>query len=121
MSNIDHLICPFEGTFHIQTDDDYIVWRKGTGSSIEIVHLYVADRRKGRGTVLLKDMATKLKDGLDSVQSIFGFTRSSNECGVGFYRAMGFDLLHIPHLYEDETGTMFVQSFARLLEKLNVG
>ena len=97
----------------------YIIWRRGTGDNVELLHIKTVEKGKGFGRRLFYDMLTGLT--LDPpYYSIFGFTRTSNEDAQAFYGALGFNLQSIEGLYKDGTAVMFWQSYEKLVEEMNV-
>lgn len=102
-----------EGT--IDDEHGVICWRNGTGGNVELFNIRTNAIRRGHGRKLFVAMLRTLKEN-PPYYSVFGFTRVSNNRAQEFYRAMGFDLTHVPHVYKDGSGVMFSQSFEKLCE-----
>ena len=96
----------------------YIVWRRGTGDNIELLHIRTDQKGQGYGRRLFDLFLLNLKSS-PPYYSVFGFTRTSNEEAKLFYGALGFNLQPIEGLYKDGTAVMFWQSYKVLVEKNN--
>lgn len=84
--------------------DDFLVWRHGSGGTVEILDIQVSsDRRKGRGRALverlLRDVCAISHSGDTRVWAI---TRSSNLIAQKFYEALGFDGIPLRRFYSSE-------------------
>lgn len=107
---------PYRKVEHYQCLNGYIVWRRGTGGNIEIVHLKTKETRKGTGTHLLKEMLRRLK-AHPPYATIFGFSRIGNESAHAFYRAMGFELTRVKGIYDEGAAVVFSARYSDLLER----
>lgn len=98
-----------------EEDKGFIVWRRGTGDNVELLHIRTFTTGNGYGRHLfyrmLKDLAEK-----PPYYSVFGFTRVSNKEAKAFYAALGFKLSTVDGLYKDGSAVMFWQSYTRLVE-----
>jgi ribosomal protein S18 acetylase RimI-like enzyme len=93
-----------------EDEGGYVVWRRGTGGNVELLHLRAA---QGHGRRLLRRML----DGLASDPpycTVFGFTRVGNVTAQGFYKAMGFTLTQVAGVYADGSAVVFSQTFEKL-------
>ncbi len=105
---------------HIDTENGYVVWRRGTGDNVELLHLRVTtERRVGYGRSLLCQMLEKLIDN-PPYHTVFGFTRLENQIAIEFYQAMGFETTVVNGVYLDGAAVLFSQSFEILLERNHV-
>lgn len=109
---------PYTKVCHYQCTNGYIVWRRGTGGNVEILHLKVQEVRQHTGTHLLKTMLDKLKDH-PPYATIYGFSRAGNETAHAFYRAMGFDLTRVKGVYDEGAAIVFSARYESLLERHN--
>ena len=117
MLNHEQMIDPYREVCCFVTGDDYIAWRRGSGNSIELLHIYVVNRRQGVGRNLLREMIRQCALLSPPIESVYGFTRSSNEIAIAFYKAIGFDLSEIKSIYADGDAVIFSKHFSLLLEK----
>lgn len=95
-------------------ENGYIIWRRGTGDNVELLHLRTYEKGKGTGKELLKDMLLSLK-ARPPYCTVFGFTRVSNEAR-GWYEAMGFELSVVKGVYADGEAIVFSQTYEKLCE-----
>lgn len=74
----------------LESGNDYIAYRPGSGNTIEIFDIAVSsERRKGVGRRLVKEMLSKLpKDCL-----VWAMTRPENTIACTFYSSLGFKVL----------------------------
>ena len=91
----------------------YIVWRRGTGDNVELLHIRTFHPGRGDGRGLVYQMLDALISS-PPYYSVFGFTRTSNEEAQRFYGALGFNLQPVVGLYAEGTAVMFWQSYAEL-------
>ena len=109
-------LIPYESlNHHYEKYKGFIVWRRGTGGNVELLHIKTFEKGKGYGRELFYVMLDRLIDNLP-YYSIFGFTRTSNEEAQRFYGALGFNLQEINGLYKDGKAIMFWQSYESLLK-----
>lgn len=94
-------------------DKGYIVWRRGTGDNMELLHIRTFEKRKGYGRELFYRMLDELRRH-PPYFSMFGFTIVGNKEAQAFYGALGFNLQRIDGLYKDGEAVMFWQSFETL-------
>lgn len=111
----EHLI-PFIGVQHIENENGYVVWRRGSGDNAELLHIRASELRQGRGRLLLRAMLIALKDAPPR-DTVFGFTRASNEPAIAFYTAMGFRINLVWGLYEEGAAVLFSARYDRLCAK----
>lgn len=120
MNPIDEKIYiePFGVVSLLELPNGYIVWRRGTGENVELLHLKTFERGMGTGKTLVCSMLQILKDD-PPYSSVFGFTRSVNMEAQKFYRSLGFILSPVEGVYADGTAVLFSQTFEKLLELNN--
>lgn len=84
---------------------DYLVWRDGSGGTVEIYDIAVnSDRRKGIGRAMVETLKLLVPG-----KKIFAITRKSNIIAHHFYEGVGFRLCSdLPSLYEDEDARMYI-------------
>lgn len=71
---------------------DFLMWRQGSGETIEIFDIAVgSERRKGRGRQLLN----LLFNSLEANTVVWAITRSDNEIAQQFYEATRFDIIGV--------------------------
>lgn len=96
-----------------QYRDDYLIFREGSGHSIELYDIAVnSARRVGRGTLLLWCMFSEFdchsrfdRTPEQPLRNVFAFVRGSNRKAHQFYLKNGFQhLSSIPQFYSDELG-----------------
>lgn len=113
---VERYILPFERPGYIYDPRaGFIVWRRGTGNNVELLHIRTFEKGKGHGRRLVYQMLDKLADD-PPYHSVFGFTRVDNAEAKAFYGALGFELQTVRGLYADGQAIMFWQSYARLQE-----
>lgn len=87
---------------------DYLVWRTGTGRTVEIEDIAVhSERRKGKGRQLMARLLQEVGSNHPSTAMIYAITRAGNTIAHQFYEAMGFRLvgrLHYFYRDVDENG-----------------
>ena len=83
---------------------DYLIWREGSGNTVEIFDLLVmSDRRVGMGRKLVDILIEKVTGEADL---IFAFTRPSNRISQKFYTGIGFLRMGVLYsFYRNETGS----------------
>lgn len=109
------LVEPYQKVCYVELETGYIVWRRGTGDNIELLHLQAFVHRQGIGRLLVRTMLDKLKDD-PPADTVFGFTRISLLDAVAFYHAMGFETTVVKGLYTEGVAVMFSQTYEKLLE-----
>lgn len=119
MLNHSEVVAPFTKVWMVQRPNGYIVWRRGTGDNVELLHLRTFSPGKGTGRELVKAMLKKLLD-RPPYATVFGFTRTVNLASQEFYKALGFELTEVKGVYADGTAVLFSQTFKILLELNNV-
>lgn len=97
----------------------YIVWRKGTGDNVELLHIYSNERRKGFGTKLIRQMVSQLLK-TPPYHTIFGFTRTGNLEAQSFYTSLGFVMSRVHGVYKDGEAFVFSQPFSQLVSRFNL-
>lgn len=121
MTQIDlqKTIKPFIGVHLLEDPNGYIVWRRGTGNNVELLHLKTFSSGRGTGRKLVNSMLSALKEN-PPYATVFGFTRSVNIEAQKFYRSLGFTLSPVEGVYGDGSAVLFSQTFEKLLELNNV-
>jgi len=67
---------------------DYLLWREGSGGTIEICDILVmSGRREGKGRQLIDKL---LKEMIGKTHLVFAFTRPTNRISQDFYEGIGF-------------------------------
>lgn len=82
----------------LNNDQDFLVWREGSGNTVEIFELAVyTARREGIGTKLIKQLVADVpKD----CHLVWAMTRKANKIAQEFYVAVGFCAVAIlPRFY----------------------
>jgi ribosomal protein S18 acetylase RimI-like enzyme len=108
-------VVPFCECSYIYDDRGWIVWRRGTGDNVELLHIRAFKRGQGDGKQLLLAMLNELKSD-PPYHSVFGFTRVGNVEAKAFYGALGFELQDVNGVYRDGEATLFWQAYERLME-----
>lgn len=89
----------------LENSNDYLLWRKGSGRSLEIYDIAVnSERRKGRGRELINKLLEALKHDSETrtTSVIFAITRISNTKAHQFYEACGFRIAgRLQNFYRD--------------------
>ena len=116
MRYADH-VAPYTITDYIHDYRGYVVWRVGTGRTVEVLQLFASEYRQGYGTSMLADMCAKLAD-TDAV-TVFGFTRAHAIKAQAFYISLGFKLIRIPAMYAEGDAVLFTQNLTMLKDKLH--
>lgn len=107
-------VLPFEKTEHVyEYDRGFVVWRLGSGSNVELLHITAAEVRKGHGRWLFYQMLDKLQE-KPPYHSVFGFTAVSNKRALAFYDALGFEHQEVHGLYQAVPAALFWQSYEKL-------
>lgn len=84
---------------------DYLVYREGSGDTIEIYDIAVMSKRqRGYG----RKMVEMLEEKVDT-HAIFAITRESNLIARTFYKKLGFKEAVLPKLYEKEDAVMYIK------------
>lgn len=122
MSQIDgpKYLTPYYRTWYLEQQNGYIVWRRGTGDNVELLHIKTNVPGRGTGKQLVVAMLETLKE-QPPYCTVFGFTRECNEGSQKFYEALGFDLTTVKGVYQDGSAVLFSQEYLKLLEIHNVG
>lgn len=83
------------------SQDNFLVWRKGSGDTVEIYNLHVRaeDRRKGFARRMVNELLNKLPV---SVRTVYAITRASNLTAQQFYEEMRFRPIPLRDFYKDE-------------------
>lgn len=112
---------PFKGVKvsvaeHPEKGEGYIVWRRGTGGNVELLHIKVSKPGNGMATKLLKEMLRRLKAD-PPYATVFGFTRKGNESAQGFYRWAGFELSEVVGVYDEGAAVVFSARYDDLCKR----
>lgn len=88
----------------INNGQDVLLYREGSGGTVEIFDIVVnSERRKGNG----RKLVDLLKEEVDTYL-IFAITRSSNQIAQAFYLSCGFRVVaNLTRFYDDEGAIMF--------------
>lgn len=88
----------------VLNDTDILVYRKGSGDTIEIYDIAVYSvRRVGNGTSLFKQLLKEVDE-----KRIFAITRKENENAQHFYNKLGFKGYDLPDFYPDGNAMIFI-------------
>lgn len=83
---------------------DYLIYREGSGHTIEIFDIAVYSRRNaGVGTKLFNKLLSEVKE-----TRIFAITRKENENAQNFYSKLGFKGYDLPKLYPDGDAMIYI-------------
>jgi ribosomal protein S18 acetylase RimI-like enzyme len=83
---------------------DYLIYREGSGHTLEIFDIAVyGHRRSGVGTQLFNIL---LKETTET--RIFAITRKENEIAQQFYAKLGFIGYDLPKLYPDGDAMIYI-------------
>ena len=80
---------------------DFLVWREGSGRSVEIFDIQVgSERRVGKGRQLVRLLVDAIPE---DTHLIFAITREGNGIARDFYNGLGFvEMATIPDFYKEE-------------------
>lgn len=107
-------LMPFLTVCVIHDEDGYIVWRRGTGENVELLHIKSA--RSGGGSALLIKMLEKLKEN-PPYSTVFGFTRTGNTKAIAFYWRMGFTCSPVAGVYAEGSAMVFSAQYVDLCKR----
>lgn len=83
---------------------DYLVYRKGSGDTIEMYDIAVYSQRGvGNGAKLFNKMLAKTKE-----KRIFAITRKENFAARCFYEKLGFLGYELPNFYPDGDARIYI-------------
>lgn len=89
---------------------DFLVWREGSGDTIEVFDIAVnSERRKGTGRRLMEALFRKVGPG----KRVFAITRATNLIAQLFYERLRFDGIPLRRFYssdKDVDAVMYVRS-----------
>lgn len=86
----------------LDCEEDFLVYREGSGHSVEIFDIQVkSERRVGKGRMLMELLFSGLKPGT----KVWAITRAENEIAQEFYESLGFRVVGVlREFYADEPG-----------------
>lgn len=113
---LTHCVQPFDHcAWSYHRDRGYVVWRKGTGGNVELLHIRTFAPGQGHGRTLVYALLDRLKDD-PPYHAVYGFTRTSNEDARKFYGALGFRLAPaVEGLYAAGGATLFWAPYRELV------
>ena len=119
MSKLDtaKYITPYTGVSLIAAPDGHIVWRRGTGDNVELLHIASYTLRQGVGRRLISQMVRQLENN-PPYHTVFGFTLPDNDVAHKFYKALGFTCSLVTGVYKAGQAVVFSQPFTELLERV---
>lgn len=81
--------------YYDETKSDYLIWREGSGGTVEIYDLHVSGehRREGRGRVLVDLLLDRYKP--KDCHLVFAITRQENFVAQQFYESMRFRVVAV--------------------------
>jgi ribosomal protein S18 acetylase RimI-like enzyme len=83
---------------------DKLVYRKGSGDTIEIYDIAVySERCVGNGRALFNKLLEEVKE-----KRIFAITRKENFDAQMFYHKLGFEGYDLPNFYSDGNAMIFI-------------
>lgn len=109
-------INPYLRISYHSDEHGYIVWRRGTGGNVELLHLKVKETRKGHGTRLFREMLRQLQAEPPYAQ-VFVFTRMENAAARQFYRSMGMIHSTVYGVYADGVAALLSADYNFLRKK----
>lgn len=113
----EELIEPYRRLAWHEDATGYIVWRRGTGGNVELLHIRTYEKGKGSGRQLVYRMLVRLR--VDKpYHSVFGFTRVANDEAKAFYAALGFSLTEVPGIYADRRAVLFFAPYDDLVKRM---
>lgn len=115
--DVSTLVNPFVEVNYYEGVEGYIVWRRGTGGNVELLHIRSSRLREGYGTRLIKEMVRRLRSD-PPYKTIFGFTRTANRDAHQFYASLGFDLSPVRGVYADGDAVVFSRDYDALVKDL---
>ncbi len=82
--------------------ETYIEWRQGSGNSVEILDITVANehRREGFGRGMVRCVIERFLK--PEVKTVYAITRASNRAAQQFYERLRFRPHPLRHFYKDE-------------------
>lgn len=111
-------VARFSQASHHATNEGYIVWRRGSGDNVELLHIRAYRKQQGVGKRLLLHMVKELQND-PPYKTVFGFTRISNDAARAFYLSLGFTLTEVDGVYADGRAVLFSQSYESLVTRLS--
>jgi GNAT superfamily N-acetyltransferase len=108
---------PFTSVDYIYDQRGFIVWRRGTGDNVELLHIRTFELRKGYGYDLVREMVERLKVNPPR-HCVFGFTWAGNREASAFYGALGFTLCDVSGVYANVETILFHQRWVDLCERM---
>lgn len=96
-------------TITLEDQNDFLVYRKGSGRSAEIYDIAVgSSRREGKGRKLVELLLEKVSS---ETSLVFAITRISNVPAQQFYEALGFRIIgRLHNFYRDGGITAHTES-----------
>lgn len=80
-------------TITLESPDDYLTYREGSGGTIEIFDIAVqTERGVGKGRRLIEKLLAEIPS---DVRLVFAITRDSNSIARQFYAAVGFHVIGV--------------------------
>lgn len=80
-------------TITLESERDYLIYREGSGGTIEIFDLAVqTERGVGKGRKLIEKLIAEIPN---DVRLVFAITRDNNGIAREFYRAVGFNMIGV--------------------------
>lgn len=86
------MVDPTLGVITLDDHNDYLMYRSGSGNTVEIYDILVtSERRKGKGRQLVNLLLTKYMPA--GCTKVWAITRASNFIAHQFYEELGFRVL----------------------------
>lgn len=77
-------------------DSDYVIWRNGSGGTVEILDIAVQSKRGiGRGKLLIETLFAEINRIHEDNPLVFAITRSSYPIAQQFYEHLGFRVVGV--------------------------
>lgn len=91
MNEINYL--PEKWSIHEDYRKDYLLWRHGSGNTVEIYDICVGTKRgKGKGRWMVLRLLKELDKLSMPTNTIWAITRPTNEIAKQFYSSLGFSI-----------------------------
>lgn len=113
---LDRYVEPFRSPSWVyEPDRGFIVWRRGTGDNVELLHVRAAVPHQGHGRWLVYRMLDHLRAN-PPYHSVYGYTRIGNNRAREFYAALGFRCQEVDGIYAEGAAVLFWGCYTRLVE-----
>lgn len=92
-------VCGHGGRIQLESPDDRLDWRQGSGNTIEIFDIQVSNehRRQGKGRRLIDELQALCR--VHNIRRVWAITRASNFAAQKFYEEMRFVSVPLRNFY----------------------